>query len=124
MSTSTLNTVTLTGKLARDVGYNGVRSQLETNGYLRDRVDYLLDHGNSYREIQRITGVGYRAVCRYAMRRAVPLPVLPSAKSVIELRLEQDFKAFERIQTKSNYDRYHATLREYEQERWKHDGLG
>ena len=99
------------------MGYNGVRSRLETEPYLRDRVDYLLDHGNSSREIQSITGVGYRTVCRYAMRRAVPLPVLTPAKSELELRLDQDFKAFEKIQTKANYDRYHATLREWEQVR-------
>ena len=101
------------------MGYNGVRGQIETDHYLGRRVDYLLDHGTSYREIQRITGVCYRSVGRYSQRRAVLIPVFPPAKNELETQLDRDFKAFEMLQNKLTYDRYHDTLKLLEQARGK-----
>ena len=101
------------------MGYNGVRGQIETDRYLGRRVDYLLDHGTSYREIQRITGVCYRSVGKYSQRRAVLIPVSPPAKNELELELDRDFAEFENNQNSLTQQKYCATLRRLEQARGK-----
>jgi len=101
------------------MGDNGVRSVIETNPYLRARVEELLDKGESYREIEKLTGIGFMSIGRYAKkyeRKTVGYQPQPVTDPLL-VRLEEEFKKFEKIQTKANYDQYHATLREWESTR-------
>jgi len=101
------------------MGDNGIRSRIYSDPYLSKRVDWLLDKGYTYRYIERVTGFGYRSVCRYAVDRPVKSVIPPAPKSELELELEADFAEFEMLQTRLTYERFHDTLKRYEQARGK-----